>query len=152
MAIRDAVLSDLPRIVELGRMLHQESPRFARMAFNEIKAADFLAGLIQSGDGFLVVSERDGQIVGGMAAMVAREWFSDERFAYDVSLFIEPQYRGSILPLRLLLSYKDWAKSKGLLFAVAGVGTGINVERTTELYRRAGMTDIGMILEFNLKE
>lgn len=148
MTIRDATISDLPRIIELGVMLHKESPRFSRSPFNEGKAADFLAGLIHGDRGFLVVADREGEIIGGMAGMIVSEWFSDEPFAYDVSLFIEPKHRGSILPMRLLLAYKEWARSKGVRRAVGGIGTGINVEKTAALYRRVGMEEIGPILEF----
>lgn len=146
--LRRATLEDLPRIIELGIELHAESPRFSRFRFDESKAADFMAHLITSSSGFVLLAVRCERVIGGVAAMMTSEWFSHDTFAYEVSVFIEKAHRGSTLPVRLLHAYRDWATERGARCAVAGVGTGINADGTAKLYQLAGMKPIGQSLEF----
>lgn len=149
--IRPARHDDLGRLAEIGAVLHSESEHFQRCRYAPEKVQVFLGALLQSTDGLVLVVEKDGEIVGGIAAMVAEQWYSFDRIATDVSVFILPEHRGGTAPARLLNAYRDWAASRGAVYALAGISTSVTVERTQALYEALGARYVGPMMEFSMK-
>lgn len=150
--IRLAKLNDLDRIVEVGASLHAETEHFGRCRYVGEKVKAFIGALINSDDGFVMVAERDGQVVGGIVAVTVEQWFSHDKIATEISVFILPEYRGSMDALRLLKAFKAWARTKGVVYTMAGISTGIHAEKTKALYQAAGMRYVGPIMEFPMEQ
>lgn len=142
--IRPAKHSDVPRLIELGTLLHATTS-YSAMSFCPIKSAAFLHELI-NGQGVVFVAEVRGEVVGGMAGAVTDQWFSNDLIAYDYSLFVEPSKRNGVIAIRLIQSFKEWAKIKGAKQIYMGIGTGVSVEGTTRLYESQGLRNIGPLL------
>lgn len=142
--IRPAKHSDVPRLIELGTLLHATTS-YSSMSFCPIKSAAFLHELI-NGQGVVFVAEVRGEVVGGMAGAVVDQWFSDDLIAYDYSLFVEPSKRNGVIAVRLIQTFKEWAKLKGAKQIYMGIGTGVSVEGTTRLYESQGLRNIGPLL------
>lgn len=145
--IRDATFDDLPQLVELGRVMHAESPRFARLTFSAGRLHLTLAALIEAGQFLRVGTDEAGAVVGGMAGMVTQHWASDDLVANELALFVAPEYRGGLLAVRLLTRYLQWAAERGAVIIQAGVTTGVDTETTARLYERMGLKRCGVILE-----
>ncbi|UVL22390.1 GNAT family N-acetyltransferase [Pseudomonas donghuensis] len=143
--IRSANHEDVPRLIELGVILHSTTS-YASMAYNHAKAAAFLHGLIDSPNGVLFVSEQDGVIIGGMAGGLVDQWFNDDLIAYDYSLFVEPGKRQGFVAARLIAAFQAWAKMKGAKQIQMGIGTGVNIEGATRLYEYMGLRVTGPLL------
>ena len=124
--IRPAKHSDVPRLIELGTILH-ESSSYSSMPFNPEKSAAFLHQLINGPNGVVFAAEIDGGVVGGMAGGIVDQWFCDELIAYDYSLFIEPVRRSGITAIRLLKAFEEWARLRGARHVQLGIGTQLNV-------------------------
>lgn len=146
--IRPARFEDIPRLVELGTMLHQQSS-YADMPFDRVKVAGFLASLI-GGAGVLFVEDRDGVVIGGLAGGITEQWFSSEKVAFDYSFFIEPSHRGGITAIALIKAFIAWARIKGAARITMGITTGINVEATSKFYRRLGFKDVGPLFSMEV--
>lgn len=142
--IRPARHSDVPRLIELGTLLHATTS-YSTMSFCPDKSAAFLHELI-NGQGVVFVAEVRGEVVGGMAGAVTDQWFSNDLIAYDYSLFVEPAKRNGVIAIRLIQSFKEWAKIKGAKQIYMGIGTGVSVEGTTRLYESQGLRNIGPLL------
>jgi len=142
--IRPAKHSDVPRLIELGNILHATS-NYASMNYCPEKSANFLHDLI-NGAGVVFVAEVGGEVVGGMAGGVTDQWFSNDLIAYDYSLFVEPSKRNGVIAIRLIKTFQEWAKIKGAKQIHMGIGTGVNVEGTTRLYESQGLRNIGPLL------
>ncbi|TWC18119.1 acetyltransferase (GNAT) family protein [Pseudomonas sp. SJZ085] len=142
--IRPAKHSDVPRLIELGTLLH-DTTSYASMNFSPEKSATFLHSLI-NGLGVVFVAEIDGQIVGGMAGGLTDQWFSDDLIAYDYSIFIEPGRRSGITAVRLIKTFEQWAILKGAKQLHMGIGTGVNVEGTARLYQSCGLNHFGPLM------
>jgi GNAT superfamily N-acetyltransferase len=142
--IRPAKHSDVPRLIELGTLLHATTS-YSTMSFCPDKSAVFLHELI-NGHGVVFVAEVRGEVVGGMAGAVTDQWFSNDLIAYDYSLFVEPSKRNGVIALRLIQAFKEWAKLKGAKQIYMGIGTGVSVEGTTRLYESQGLRNIGPLL------
>ena len=142
--IRPAKHSDVPRLIELGTLLHATTS-YSTMSFCPDKSAAFLHELI-NGQGVVFVAEVRGEVVGGMAGAVTDQWFSNDLIAYDYSLFVEPSKRNGVIALRLIQAFQEWAKLKGAKQIYMGIGTGVSIEGTTRLYESQGLRNIGPLL------
>jgi len=147
MEIRVATLDDLPRILELGELLHQESPRWARLSFNRAKAAHFIAHLILEPTGVVFVAEHGGLVVGGIAGMATAHWSSDDVVAQEVSFFMAPEARGRMAAVRLICALRAWGEMRGAKWLQAGTSTGLDPERTAGLYEQLGFSRCAIGLE-----
>lgn len=145
--MRPAALEDVPALVELGRLMHAESPRWSRLPYSAERVSSTLRTLIESPDGLVLVADRSGKLVGGILGLMSWDWMSDQRTAQELALFMLPEYRGSITPCRLVAGLVAWAKIKGAQWIEAGVSTGVSVERTARLYEALGFERSAIVLE-----
>lgn len=148
MMIRPATHQDIPRMVELGALMHGESPTFCRLQFDAAKLAATIASLIDAPTGFAHVAEQGDQLAGGMLAMVAPHYFSPDLVACDLALFMAPEHRGGMAAVRLVSAYADWAQGQGAVITQIGVMTGVNVDKTEALLHRLGWHRSGLVMEF----
>lgn len=138
--LRSAVPDDLPALIEMGRAMHAESPNFSRYAFSADVLKRSLLAFMASADGFVVVYEREGDPVGVVVAMCARQWFSEELMACDLAVFVKPGHRGGMAAARLIGAYHLWAVKKGVRFPSLGISTGVHEEATARLYQGLGFS------------
>lgn len=143
--IRTATHDDIPRILELGHLLHTTSA-YAALPFDERKVETLIGGLID-GQGVVFVSDYDGKITGGLAGGLTEYWFCDERVAFDYSFFIHPEYRGGMTAVRLMVAFFEWSRLRGAKEVHMGITTGINTEAVSSLYEKMGMTKVGPLFK-----
>lgn len=143
--IRSATILDTPALVELGRLMHAESPRFRRFDFDGEKIAQLAVMLIQSPDGILLVAEVDGELVGMYAGFVSEHFFGHDRFATDYVAFVAPAHRGGTVFIRLLAEFERQAAARGAKEVFPGVSTEVRADRTATLYERRGYRLSGYI-------
>jgi len=146
--IRPANHDDVPRLIELGTMLHQSST-YADLEMIPAKAAAFLHTLID-GAGVIFVAEIGGQVVGGFAGAITEQWFSNDLLAYDYSFFLDPKTRSGITAAKLLTAFMEWARIQGAKSIQIGITTGISVTGTASFYRSMGFADAGLFFSKEL--
>ena len=148
MAIRKATSDDLNRLVEMGALMHAESPTFRGMAFDPWKLHAAIARILDSETGFAMVYEAGGRIVGAMVGMIFQHWFSPDLMASDMALFVEPEHRGGMGAVRLLNAYADWAEDNGAAPGMTwfGITTGVEPEMTEKLCERLGWRRVGVVM------
>lgn len=148
MTLRRAQIADIPAMTDLGRAMHAES-NFAPLDFDGDVFAATLRRLIES-DQFVLIAEKDGEIVGGMIGTVHQSWFGKDWIASDMGLFIAPASRGGMTAARLVRAFVLWAKAAGARQARPGVSTGAtNAER---LYEGMGFKRAGELFVMNLED
>jgi GNAT superfamily N-acetyltransferase len=141
--IRPATPHDIPRLIELGKLLHDTSS-YAAIRYIPEKVDAQLHALI-AGAGVLFVSERDGRVVGGIAGGIAEIWFSNETTAFDYCLYVDPTARHGLTAIGLIRAFEEWAIARGVKRIELGITTGIQVEATSNLFRRLGYADAGAL-------
>jgi L-amino acid N-acyltransferase YncA len=135
-----ATPDDLPAIVVLGRVMHEESS-FAPMDYDVDRVKETISDLMNKSQFVVVAEDKNGEVIGGMAGMVTQSWFGNDMVANDLALFIHPDHRGSMLVVRLVKTFVHWAKLAGAKQIRPGVISG---SRTAEaLYDRLGFTRCG---------
>lgn len=145
--LREATIEDLDRLIEVGRAMHEESPRFRELTFDPERLARTLQMAIESPDAFTWVDERGGEVAGGLFAILTPHWFSPDLTSCDLGLFMLPEHRGTLAPARLLNAYATWARSRGAKHILFGVMTGVHVEETVRLCERLGWRRAGVAME-----
>lgn len=143
--IRQAVFADIPRLVELGAVMHAESPVFSRLRFDPQRLEATARYAIEHG--FARVYVVGGSIVGGMLAIAAPHWCSSDLVACDLALFIDPAHRGGIAAARLLTQYAQWAQDMGAVMIRFGVTTGVHPAQTQALAETLGWRPTGITME-----
>lgn len=148
MNIRDATLVDVPALIELGHLMHKESPRFTRLRYNGEKVGKQIAALIMAPYGFVRVVEKDAKIIAALAGFVLPDWCSDDLVAHQLVLYAEESARGHMLGAGLIDHFKDWSFANGAVFGTCGISTGVLVEQTAKLFETQGLQYVGPIYEF----
>ena len=140
--IRKATEQDRLGLFKLAAAMHRETD-FARLAFAPEKALDKLGGWLHGEGGFMCVAERDGEIVGMLAATLKAPWFSTDMIASEDLFFVRDDARGSPLAFRLMGFFVDWAISTGVAYLRAGVATGDVGKGAERIYEHFGFARVG---------
>jgi GNAT superfamily N-acetyltransferase len=130
----------------MGKLLHEESPRYARMRFDEEKVAALARGVICGERGGALVALRGETIIGMLFGYVAESWFGPDLVAGDFTFYVLPERRGGRAALLLIDAFERWAKAAGATECVLGVSTMINPERTARFFARSGFVPTGATL------
>jgi GNAT superfamily N-acetyltransferase len=133
----DAMLSDIPRMLQMGRRMHAES-RYARNSFNEDKLADLFKTLIESPSGIVVLTQH-----GMLFGLVAEHWFGNDKYAAEWVLYVEPEYRRHGEAVHLVNVYIQRAIELGAVEIHIENTTDVDTERTEVFFGRMGFRRIG---------
>lgn len=144
--IRTATPADIPLLVVIGEAMHAESPRYRRLSYNPRKVGNLLARIVGHPDWLVLIAE-NGVLQGVAIACVDTEWFSDERIAQELVVYVRPDFRGSTVAPRLIIGLDAWAESKGAVYLQAGATTGVEPLRTTQLYEKLGFSACALGVE-----
>ncbi len=146
--IRDAVEADIPTLLGLGAMMHQESI-YAAYHYDRSKVEDLMRAMIFSRYGLLFVSQENGVIQGGFMGSINPHWFGSDLVASDFALFLAPEHRNGRTGLRLVKHYIEQAKAKGASQIMLSNSTGVELERVASLYESMGFVKRGYVLELS---
>lgn len=85
------------------------------------------------------VSTNDrGVIVGFILGFCTEHYFTTEKIASDMAVYVLPEFRGGSHVARLIKGFANWAKSQGAKSVSLGISTGNDVERIAQLYEALG--------------
>lgn len=136
-------MDDVPTLIKLGRLMHEESPRFRDMDYDDEKLMQLGIGLVEHGGIF--IAEKDGKAVGMVLGMVTEHYFGRDLMASDLAVYVHPEHRGGTLVVRLIKKFEAWAFSMGAKVITMGVSTEVAAERTGQLYKRLGYRMTGSL-------
>lgn len=140
--IRNAVKEDIATLVQLGKEMHLES-NYASLDFDTNKVHDFLLYMMDYG--VVLVEEKSGEVVGGMAGYISQPFFSYDSIANDLGLFISKQHRGGITAVKLVKAFTDWAISHDVKQIRPAISVGGDIDGVTKLYERLGYKVAGAV-------
>lgn len=146
--IRPATHEDIPRLVELGAIMHSTT-NYNHLVYMPEKTGAFLGTLI-NGEGVMFVAEVGGLLVGGLAGGLTEQWFNSDLIAFDYCLFVEPGRRQGLIAVKLVLAFQEWARLQGAKQIHMGVTTGVNVSNTARLYARLGFKYDGPLMKMEI--
>lgn len=137
--IRKANAKDLQAIIEMGYRLCDRTPQ-AHVKRDRPMIARQITACMSSAFGCCFVAEHDGKLTGVILGTAQQYWFSNQRQAVDLMFVAERIGDGP----RLLKAFVDWGWSVPGVVEVAGAqSSGIEIERTTEMYEHLGFQRVG---------
>lgn len=142
--IREACLLDLPRIGQLGKEYIDEVGFDTRFPLDLDYANLLFAMYINRRDSLVLVAVHKKRVVGFFMGAVATFPWSQAPIGMDNLLYIQPEYRGLAHGVRLIKRYEAWAREVGCKEAQLSTASGIEVERTCDLFERLGYTQTGI--------
>jgi len=147
--IRPGEEKDLEQLLVLSARLRSESVTMRDIVIDEAKLTSVYRRAFDPADErvCLFVYERDGVIEGGMLGFIAEYYFSRERFATDLFLYVAPDCRrglmSGVIARRLFGRYRDWTVTRGVREVRVCVSTGVALEGAHRFFTSLGMTHIG---------
>lgn len=142
--IREAVPSDVSRIVEMGRRFLLEGPYKDQLADKPVAAAQYAASILGHPQGHIIVAEHDGQVIGVIALVVAPHPMSGEMVAVEMIWYVEPEHRPGGIAMKLRWEAEKLAKSVGAKWIsfTAPIPKGELTLEFLNLFKRFGDTPI----------
>lgn len=127
---------DVGLIIEMLLALHIESPEYNKVQPDEPYVHTTLTSMIQQPN---FIGRIDTDLRGFIFGVANRAWYDSELNAYELLLYVLPEYRGTtMLAPRLIKQFEIDAKHLDCIRVRAGVSTGLHVERSLTLYERMG--------------
>lgn len=142
--IRPIKSSDIPRLVELGRDMHQLGI-YSEYDFNPAKAAGYLKRFTVYPDLAGFVFLKDGVIQGGVFGYLDEHFFGGELIAVQENLFIHPDYRGGTAAIRLMKAFNQWAESHNVSCIVFETSQGGKDDRWLKFCENLGYEHVGYV-------
>jgi GNAT superfamily N-acetyltransferase len=94
-------------------------------------------------NGVVYLAENEGKLLGFIAGMAQRYFFSLRERATDMGFYVLPNHRGGSAAVRLIGALEDWAKEKGLSEIYIGQTTAVDIEKTRQFYAHLGYKTVG---------
>ena len=138
--IRPATEADLPYLIMLANVMLAESS-FSSVPFEPEAFALTVIRLLDDQQ-FVMLAEKDGQIVGAMLGIATPFAFSYAMMAQDVALFVHPDARGRLISVRLIRAFEEWARAHNCLQIRPAVSSGC--EAACRLYGLLGYRPVGV--------
>lgn len=143
--IREATVEDIPRLLELGEQMHDES-RFARLQFAPEKVEALLRVMLYDREQYCAfVAQHSDRVIGGLLGLCVERYFSHARVAQDLAIFIEPGKRGGVAAIGLIRAFRKWARERDAIDLEIAVNTGVQPLRTGRLLQACGMEPIATL-------
>lgn len=137
--IRLMEMADVVEVIDLGKMMHEESI-YSDLDFNPQRLLALAEQVIPSLEYLTLVAEKDAKIVGLCVAYATPHFFGNDLTAGDLAIYMHPDHRGGLLGVQLVKHYIAWCDMKGVKHPMLGVSAGIKPERVGKLYRKLGFT------------
>jgi GNAT superfamily N-acetyltransferase len=145
MSIRFATVQDVPAMVALGKRMHAIT-RFRTMPYNEERVARSLRTALEQGKGRYVcflAEDAQGQVVGGLLAVLERHIFTDQVTASVMQYEVLPEKRMGGHGLRLMKAFEQWARNRQVAEISFGVNSGEGYAQVGAFARRIGFQPVG---------
>lgn len=138
--------------MKIHRLDDADFDEFFELVCYMIKEAEFrdaqpdkqmIWNMCQSPDGVVFLAKTENKIVGFLAGLKQRYFFSPKERVTDMGFYVLPDYRGTTAALRLILAIEEWAKQHSIHDVYMGQTTAVDVERTMKFYNHLGYKTVG---------
>lgn len=133
-------------LTEMAMDAYNESDVMRKFEYSEVRVQETIAMAIFAPErlcGFACVDMEKKRILGVLVATVAGVYWSLERVANDVIVYVRPEARDSFVAKRLLEAYEKWAKKMSIKKIFFIQTTGVAPLRTTKFLELLGWRHIG---------
>jgi len=142
MKIRGLQDRDIPQVITLGELFHQES-QYRDLTFEPGKILSLCGKALMDPTELGLVALDQEVVVGILGAYIGRYEFGQDLLAFDRIVYVRPSYRGSRAFVRMVREYVQWARSCGVKQIFLSQSTGLKTDRVSGLFRRLRFEQVG---------
>lgn len=145
--VRSPTKLDADRIVALGE-LFQKTSLFEVSGWSNQKAYWWVdQAITQDSNVFMRVVERNEEIIGFFLGYISEYFFSYEKIASDLVVFIHPDHRNNAYrPLKQMVrEFEDWAKAKGAIETCIATSSGTDGAGYKKFVLKQGYNEVGFV-------
>jgi len=146
---RDPRDTDYDGALDCARSMHEES-WYVDFTWSPIKFRNFWQAVLDSPDFFgrIIYDDQTEDIVGFFAGYMAEHYFSYEKYACEVAMYIDKKNRGkgAFVVLGIIDEFEKWAATHNCMSVAFGVTAGITDERSIKLYEKLGYVKSSQLL------
>jgi GNAT superfamily N-acetyltransferase len=147
MRVRRATALDLGACVRMGLRFVTDTAYRGKVTANVGQLQLLVEFLLDHGAVFVAQAD-GGDVVGMIGASVIVHPISGELTGSEVAWWVEPEYRGGLAGVRLVVAAEAWAREAGALrFQMIAPAGEV---RVAELYRRRGYDEVETIFQRDL--
>ena len=137
--IRKATQQDLLDLSILSKQFAREAKQNGyNITFDTVKFTDSFSKVIDNPDYFYYLAEVNKEVVGFFLGAVFKPLFSEDILAVEMFWWLEKEYRGNKVALKMLKSFETWAKEAGA--SEVSVSDLQGLQSLDNLYGRLGYT------------
>ena len=140
--IRDLIADDVNEIIELGALMHQESP-LGGFTFNRERATYILSDILGDTAVFAMGYFHEGKLAGMLIGEVSTHLFVDVQIAADIVFYVAPGRRGAVASKRLIDQFKAWSAEIRADITRVQVDAGIDNDRACAFLGHLGFEPKG---------
>lgn len=131
--IRYAELSDIPRLIELGKEFISTTPRYRdAIVPNDEAIGVAMEAMIEMDHGLVLVCEVAGEVVGMFGAIRTFHPFSASSVMSELFWYVAPEHRGQ--GVKMLKIAESWGRHHGVERAIMVSPT----KKVSRFYRKRG--------------
>ena len=126
--------------MQMGRAIHKES-RFRAYNYSEAK----ILKLLENPHIFCAFSFTNETAVGFFLGFIQQIWFSEDKYGFDLALYILPEHRGGTYAVRLIKEFEKFCAEHGCVEVCLSSSAEISTNSALRLYNKLGYKEIGFI-------
>jgi len=137
---------DLIEILKTGKEFHSQS-RFGKHTLDLRRIVQYLEKAEKVPEGMFFVYEKDstGKVIAYFLGAMTVHPLMQIKVAVDLSFFVHPEHRGTKLFYTMLKAFENWAEKNGATYTQLSHTSGIETEKSSQLFEKLGYQNIGAI-------
>ena len=147
--VREGTIFDVPFMVAVGKMMHEESD-FASFNWNNEKTTRFVDRAVSDPDFCTFIVEVDGEPVGMIIGKVSPFFFGDDLQLHDYLWYVAPEHRGASAGAKLIEAYVEFGKAKGVQQVGIKISTNVTTGKTGKLLEKLNFVHVGGVFKFKV--
>ena len=152
MQIFPLTFEDVEPMVEMAAAMHAEGKGYVGIPYEPDAMRTWFFQAMEQPDLVFcrVLKTDDGEFAGGHLGARGPFPFSGQFLAFEIAVYIYPQFRGGFSSVRLIKAFEDWARENNCIRAQAGASIDINDDIAIGIYERLGYYNAGPVLRKEL--
>jgi hypothetical protein len=140
MSIRIVREEEIDKVIDFGNKFHKEAKGYNNIEFDVDKLRHYGHNVWYKDPNWfhMAAFDENENVYGMFVGYVDEYYFSTQKYACDLILFIEETKRGGFAVVKMVRSFEKWAKAKGALEIRPAVTSGIDINRTKGFYEKMG--------------
>ena len=131
----------IPQLKELTVEMHTTSS-FTALNLDLDRTMRYVS--MQTNGIYFKVAERSGEVLGALYGYASETFFSADKIAKVMGVWIAGKHQGSMGFIALLMDFEEWARTQGAKLIFLDQTTALDMERSQKLFDGCGYSVCGL--------